>query len=895
MSRSTTAARLLVVSLPFAHSLPQIFGPFQLPNATAITSPTGTGSALLTTGEPEPAILVPDVPTGGPLIDPILEPIPIDPSIDDGFWPGLPPIPLITVPLDPIFNSPIPTELPAPPIPISTPPSNTVSVETFLDVVQNLLDLIKQLSSANEPIVPLATAAKEKRQWPSWLGGGWTPPSFAAPGAAPAVLPAVVPGVNPLTGASAPAIAPVPALVKPILASASSVASPAASAIASAVSSVQAAATVDALQSALSILPAAEALQNAFKAVNVSGADPSTAASIGIIGQIYDLVTVLLKLEIKKTQSSTVTKRGAEDALAQFYSALSNGQEPVQELESAIATVRESFHAELVKRGGYDDGEDGEDGPIEYSIGDKNFIKYYIKRFHYYAPTLFSIDPEIAEGLSDIFTDPTIPVPMPHDLDLDEYPDQLKQFVVETYIFESIITDPSVPIADKIAILQILLDGLPFYSGRRPTQPLRPMETPPTDDMVGPPLAESPEVPSPNSNSDPMVVDDVIAPVVSTVSDVVSDVTDTANDVAGPVVSTVTDAVSDVAAPVISTLSNVASDVTDSVSDIAAPLVSTATDAVSDVTDAVSDITAPVEQAVSDVVDNVGDIAAPAEQAVSDVVDNVGDVAAPAEQVVSDVVDNVGDVAAPAEQVVSDVVDNVSDIAAPVESTVSDVAAPVLSTVSDAAAPVLSTVSTDAPVLSTVSGATSGLGSIFSPPQPPFRRTMRRGRRTIRRRQDDEGAILDDSEKLGADYLNYITNGKGTLDPLGQTQTGYGGYQSDQYATDDYDYGYPAKASYDLGYKQGLEDYKKYHSTDGYKSSTSDYKADPPKDSYNAAEPYHTSSLPNPFAHTTAPDGYKPDCKPYSANPLPYPKHTTPQYVQDVVKDIYGTNGDKKN
>lgn len=96
-----------------------------------------------------------------------------------------------------------------------------------------------------------------------------------------------------------------------------------------------------------------------------------------------------------------------------------------------------------------------------YKPSSGTFITHFIQQFHNLAPELLSLDPKTTSQLDAILTDPNIPVPARNDLDLSIYSDQIKQFVVDLYTFERIITDPSVREDDKISILQHLLDDVP--------------------------------------------------------------------------------------------------------------------------------------------------------------------------------------------------------------------------------------------------------------------------------------------------------------------------------------------------------------------------------------------------------------------------------------------------
>ncbi|CAA9964533.1 hypothetical protein PTMSG1_07892 [Pyrenophora teres f. maculata] len=170
MSRSTTtpvtAARLLLISsLPLALAYPQMIPPFELLNATSDAVPVSTAAVI---------------PEETPIYNNS------DPSITYDYFTASPTpsssstvefhgssttesapeatatvisAPGMTSPLDPIF-------LPSPVYPFPTTKPPTVTVSTFLAVVQPLLDIIQKLltsSSAPDVFGPYSTGPMEKR------------------------------------------------------------------------------------------------------------------------------------------------------------------------------------------------------------------------------------------------------------------------------------------------------------------------------------------------------------------------------------------------------------------------------------------------------------------------------------------------------------------------------------------------------------------------------------------------------------------------------------------------------------------------------------------------------------------------------------------------------------
>ncbi|KAF1839928.1 uncharacterized protein K460DRAFT_437879 [Cucurbitaria berberidis CBS 394.84] len=147
----------------------------------------------------------------------------------------------------------------------------------------------------------------------------------------------------------------------------------------------------------------------------------------------------------------------SSDALSKFYASLTSNQG---------ATLRESFEV-------LDDDTKAkvlsvlESEPVRLELAKRDggfvslgFITKYTNEFRYLNPLLAELRPEIAQGLQDVLDDPTIPLPSVGSLDLDDLPDQLKQFVLDMYPFFSLLSDGAVPDADKKQILENLSDGL---------------------------------------------------------------------------------------------------------------------------------------------------------------------------------------------------------------------------------------------------------------------------------------------------------------------------------------------------------------------------------------------------------------------------------------------------
>ncbi|CAO2656725.1 Nn.00g055280.m01.CDS01 [Neocucurbitaria sp. VM-36] len=462
MSRPSAAVRLLFISLPFALSLPQAIPPYQLLNATALSSsPTGvpepapvldsgSGDGTLpdVTGEtidglpffpPTPIIAAPPVPFEGndptpfygPPFPPVGPPVPIELGIGDDTGPEIfvdpllptdpvpDPFPTVTIPLDPILSDPNlggPIDV-IPPIFDVPPEAPTVSIKTFLSIIQPLLDLIGNLFDSvpgSDALVRPLTLEGSSLSVRQVFGSGslW---SFS----------------KPVTNTFKPAVNPVTQAVNPVA-------------------------------NTPSIEPTAEAVsENPVPAVSIFG----------------DLVKLIKDYNFATSRGPTggvVGKRDASseassDSLLKFYTALASSQESVEISEPLPATLQESFEGldddtkatvlnaleaesarlELAKREGQHPG-----------LGGMQFINTYTDEFHYLYPVLQELRPEIAQGLQTILEDPTIPVPPMGSLDLDDLPDQLRQFVLDMYTFMSMLSDSAIPLADRLQFLKNLGDGM---------------------------------------------------------------------------------------------------------------------------------------------------------------------------------------------------------------------------------------------------------------------------------------------------------------------------------------------------------------------------------------------------------------------------------------------------
>lgn len=220
---------------------------------------------------------------------------------------------------------------------------------------------------------------------------------------------------------------------------------------------------------------------------------------------LFDIVNKVVGQELSHAHSNKGSHRGhtkrdaspATDAIEKFYASLqSSSDHSVDSIASFSDTLRaslkqldassqaallealkhETTQHELVKRQrpgrgrGRRGGRRGRRGRIVTDprlpgFDGRAFIAYYTSEFHYYFPVLNELDPILAQGLSDILTDPRIPVPPYNSLRMDNLPDQLRRFVLDTYVFLQIIQEPTISTADKLLILEALFEGVELPGG----------------------------------------------------------------------------------------------------------------------------------------------------------------------------------------------------------------------------------------------------------------------------------------------------------------------------------------------------------------------------------------------------------------------------------------------
>lgn len=210
------------------------------------------------------------------------------------------------------------------------------------------------------------------------------------------------------------------------------------------------------------------------------------ASQINTSGSVSVGVSVGAGLGLPSLGKRDASAEAATDALLRFYTSLASGQESIEDVSASIKEYIEQLNAptqaalldilqpiparlELMKRGGKHGKKEHDYSGVPHG---KYFIVYYTAEFHFFFPILSSLNPTLAQGLSDILTDPNIAVPDPGSLGMDSLPDQLKQFVLDTYVFLQIISDSSVSTSDKVQILEGLFEGIEPTSGP-PTRLMR--------------------------------------------------------------------------------------------------------------------------------------------------------------------------------------------------------------------------------------------------------------------------------------------------------------------------------------------------------------------------------------------------------------------------------------
>jgi hypothetical protein len=386
--------------------------PFQLLNATAPPAPLWTGAPGEITicndsvpinnfSDPQPIRTEPGI--GDDSGPDVFDPVPIFEPIETPGREPHPEEPPTTWPMDPIFVDPM---YPPPPMEAQQPPS--VSISTFLAVVQPLLDIISTLLPPGEggwaptlPNMPFGMGPKEKR-------------SVAA---------------NQYIGAVTEKGKPFfRNLMMSIVASIQSLLhqNPAGPAVNTTDSVTNAVGTLDGFISKtlrirqMGIVghtkPLPSMVEPVYGDVPANTSDTvSTTVPVENMDMVQQLLAVLDSLIGKFRDASTFSKRSASSALAQLRTSLSYIPSPVR--------------PELLKR----------------QRVSPSFIRCYIGEFHVMYPVLAETDPSITAGLEEIMSNPNLPVPPFESLDTSLMTDAMKQFVIHTFIFMTIITDPAVP------------------------------------------------------------------------------------------------------------------------------------------------------------------------------------------------------------------------------------------------------------------------------------------------------------------------------------------------------------------------------------------------------------------------------------------------------------------
>jgi hypothetical protein len=446
MSRPTTVAavRLLLVSLPFSIVYPQMLPLFTLLNATAPPVPLSSGAP----GEMMIYNYSDPVPTYN-YSEP--EPLPFEPGIDDDSGPeDFDPVPLFesypeepptSSPMDPIYVDPM---YPGPPMhdhgpedfdpvpvfepyleeppmsspidpfpPMQAPDAPTVSITTFLAVVQPLLDMIATLL-------------------PSGNDGDWYPTPAGLPFQMGSVQKRAVAAdqICAVTEKSQPFFAN---LIKSLVVGIQSLFEP--SSIGSAVNATDRALRARQMHTLGGIIGTTKPPPDMVQPVYGDAPASVPAKNIDRAQQRLNDLNSLLSKFTGSSSFGSLSTGSASSTLTQLRASLSSSS---PERFPAPARV------ELTKR---------------QMVG-STFIKNFIGEFHYMYPVLYVTDPQLAAGLGDIMSNPSLSLHPFESLDTSQLPDAMKVFIVHMYIFMFIMEDPSVPQDEKLSILEALADGL---------------------------------------------------------------------------------------------------------------------------------------------------------------------------------------------------------------------------------------------------------------------------------------------------------------------------------------------------------------------------------------------------------------------------------------------------
>jgi hypothetical protein len=89
---------------------------------------------------------------------------------------------------------------------------------------------------------------------------------------------------------------------------------------------------------------------------------------------------------------------------------------------------------------------------------DENDLRNFIKKWHTNGAHLPDVGPELVKGLVDFSIDPSSG-PFPWEaMDLGEYPNAIRAFIMEYYVFAQFMSDRHVPARDKMDIGMLLFD-----------------------------------------------------------------------------------------------------------------------------------------------------------------------------------------------------------------------------------------------------------------------------------------------------------------------------------------------------------------------------------------------------------------------------------------------------
>jgi hypothetical protein len=309
--------------------------------------------------------------------------------------------------MDPIFVDPM-----YPPPPIQAPEPPTVSIATFLAVVQPLLNMIATLLPGND--------------------GDWYPTPARLPFQMRPVQKRAVAAdqIGAVTEKGQPFFAD---LIKSLVVGIQSLLEP--TPTGSAVNATDKAIRVRQMHALGGIIGTTKPPPDMVQPVYGDAPASVPAKNIDRAQQLLNVLNNLLSKFTGSSSFGSLSTRSASSTLTQRRASLSSS---VPERFPVPARV------EFTKR----------------QLVGSTFIKNFIGEFHYMYPVLYVTNPQLAAGLGGIMSSPSRELPPFESLDTSQLPDAMKVFIVHMYIFMDIMQDPSVPQDEKLSILEALAEGL---------------------------------------------------------------------------------------------------------------------------------------------------------------------------------------------------------------------------------------------------------------------------------------------------------------------------------------------------------------------------------------------------------------------------------------------------